>query len=509
MDHSAYFDVLDRYGLRGVHSGAAGASWLPASGPVIDSINPTTGQVLGQVRTAGTEEYEKVVATAHEAFLEWRMVPAPKRGEIVLEITEAIRDAKGDLGMLISLEAGKIRSEGLGEVQEAVDIGQFAVGLSRQLYGLTMPSERPEHRMFEQWLPMGVLGLITSFNFPMAVWAWNTMLAAVAGDAVVWKPSSKTPLCGIALHKVADTVLQKHGWGGLFGLLIGDRRGVGGPMIDDPRLPMISATGSTAMGRQVGMGVAKRFGRALLELGGNNAVIVDKSADLDLALNGVLFGAVGTAGQRCTSTRRLFLHEDVAETYLSRLVGAYQNLRIGDPLDEKTLVGPLIDDGSVKDFEHAIAVAKAQGGEVLAGGSRIHGQGAFVLPTIIKVPSDIPITKEETFAPILYVGTFKTIDEAIFRQNNVPQGLSSAMFTDSVRSSEAFLSARGSDCGIANVNVGTSGAEIGGAFGGEKETGGGRESGSDSWKFYMRRQTNTVNGSTRIALAQGVKFDVE
>ncbi|MBN2799395.1 MAG: aldehyde dehydrogenase family protein [Deltaproteobacteria bacterium] len=508
MDHNALLDVLDRFEMRGVHSGAAGSSWLKASGKIIDSVDPTTGQVLAQIQLAGPEEYEKVVAEAHEAFLEWRMIPAPKRGEIIDEVTQALREHKEDLGLLISLEAGKIRSEGLGEVQEAIDIGAFSVGLSRQLYGLSMHSERPEHRMFEQWHPLGAVGVITSFNFPIAVWAWNAMIAAVAGDSVVWKPSSKTPLCAIATHKVADKVMQKHGWGGLFGLLIGDRHGVGGPMVDDVRLPLISATGSTEMGRSVGVGVAKRFGRSLLELGGNNAVIVDQTADQNLALSGVLFGAVGTAGQRCTSTRRLFLHESIADSFIARLTGAYKSLRIGDPLLDSTLVGPLIDEGSVKDYERAIRLATEQGGEVLVGGKRIDGPGSFVEPALVRVPSDIPITKEETFAPILYVSTFKTLSEAIFRQNDVPQGLSSAIFSDSVRASENFLSAKGSDCGIANVNVGTSGAEIGGAFGGEKETGGGRESGSDSWKIYMRRQTNTVNWSTQMPLAQGVKFDL-
>ena len=509
MDRTEALSVLDRHGLRGTLQGVAGASWMDSAGPVIDSLDPSTGEVLASVKSATREDYEQVVLDAQAAFQEWRMVPAPKRGEIVGEITEALKEYKDDLGMLITLEAGKIRSEGLGEVQEAIDMGAFAVGLSRQLYGLSMHSERPQHRMYEQWHPLGIVGVITSFNFPIAVWAWNTMIALAAGDAVIWKPSSKAPLCGIATHKIADRVMQKYGWGGLLGLAVGDRHAVGIPMAEDPRLPLISATGSTAMGRKVGSAVGYRLGRSILELGGNNAVAVDKTADLGLALSGVLFGAVGTAGQRCTSTRRLYLHEDIADDFLPRLVKAYGSLRIGDPVDETTLVGPLIDEGSVRDYERTIELAREQGGEVLAGGSRLDRLGSFVQPAIVRMDADLPIAKDETFAPILYVSTFADADDAISRNNDVPQGLSSSMFTDSVRSSEAFLSARGSDCGIANINVGTSGAEIGGAFGGEKDTGGGREAGSDAWKMYMRRQTSTINWSTKMPLAQGVKFDLD
>jgi aldehyde dehydrogenase (NAD+) len=502
-------DVLSRLGLTDVNPGAAGASgFLDTRGPLVASHNPATGQVLAQVRLAERADYDHVIADASRAFAEWRMLPAPKRGELIRQMGEALRAHKDDLGALVSLEVGKIRSEGLGEVQESIDMADLAVGMSRQLFGLSMHSERPGHRMYEQWHPLGVVGVITAFNFPNAVWAWNALVALAAGDSVVWKPSLKAPLTAIATHRICDDVLQRAGWGGVLGLVIGEDKVVGEAMIRDRRVPLVSATGSTRMGRHVGSVVAARLGRCLLELGGNNAIVVERDADLDLALRGVVFGACGTAGQRCTSTRRLFLHEDIAEGFLERLVAAYRSLRIGDPLADGTLVGPLIDADAVSTFERAIAQIREEGGEILVGGERIDGPGSFVRPTIVRAPIGLPMAKEETFAPILYVFTYRDLDEAIAAQNDVDQGLSSAIFTDSFRSAETFLSARGSDCGIANVNIGTSGAEIGGAFGGEKDTGGGREAGSDSWKAYMRRQTCTLNFSRDLPLAQGVTFDV-
>ena len=502
-------DVLTRLGLEPVNSGAWSADGAMATtGPELASINPTTGKVLAKIRMATREDYESIVATAQDAFTRWRMLPAPKRGEIVRQVGEALRAHKDDLGALVVLEVGKILSEGLGEVQESIDIADFAVGQSRQLYGLSMHSERAAHRMYEQWQPLGVVGIITAFNFPNAVWAWNAMIAAIAGDTMIWKPSLKAPLTAIATHKICDEVFRKHGFGGVINLIIGEDKVVGDAMIRDRRLPLISATGSTRMGRHVGAVVASRLGRSLLELGGNNAVIVNKDADLDLALRGVAFGACGTAGQRCTTTRRLFLHEDIAESFTARLKAAFETLPIGDPLDAGTLVGPLIDADAVATYERAVQTIQDQGGEVLCGGKKVDREGFFVRPPLVKAPMDLPIAKEETFAPILYVFTYKDLGEAIAAQNDVDQGLSSAIFTDSFRAAETFLSPAGSDCGIANVNIGTSGAEIGGAFGGEKDTGGGRESGSDSWKAYMRRQTCTLNWGTDLPLAQGVTFDV-
>lgn len=502
-------EVLERLGLEAVNSGAWSADGaMPTTGTTISSTNPATGEVIAKVRLASREDYEAVVAHAQEAFLRWRMLPAPKRGEIVRQAGEAMRKHKDDLGALVSMEVGKIKSEGLGEVQESIDIADFAVGQSRQLYGLSMHSERSQHRMYEQWHPMGPIGIITAFNFPNAVWAWNAMIAAIAGDTMIWKPSLKAPLTAIATHKICDEVFQRHGFGGVLGLIIGEDKVVGDAMIRDRRLPLISATGSTRMGRHVGSVVASRLGRCLLELGGNNAVIVNKDADLDLALRGVAFGACGTAGQRCTTTRRLFLHEDIADGFIERLVAAYKTLPIGDPLDDGTLVGPLIDDDAVGQFERALKKIEEQGGEILCGGSRVDGPGSFVKPTLVRAPLDLPMAKEETFAPILYVFTYSDLNAAIAAQNDVDQGLSSSIFTDSFRAAETFLSHAGSDCGIANVNIGTSGAEIGGAFGGEKDTGGGREAGSDSWKAYMRRQTCTLNWGTELPLAQGVTFDV-
>jgi aldehyde dehydrogenase (NAD+) len=501
---------LQRLGITEVNSGAAAAGgFLDTRGRVAEARSPIDGSLLARVKLANADDYELVVRSAVDAFERWRTVPAPKRGEILREIGDALRSHKDDLGQLVSMEVGKIRSEGLGEVQEAVDMADLAVGMSRQLFGQTMHSERPAHRMYEQWHPLGVVGIITAFNFPHAVWAWNAMVAAACGDTFVWKPSLKAMLTAIATHRICDDVLRRHGHPAVANLVIGDDRDVGSALVADKRVPLISATGSTRMGRHVGRVVSERLGRTLLELGGNNAILVHADANLDLALRGVVFGAVGTAGQRCTSTRRLFLHETIADTFLERLRKAYAGIRIGDPLEEGVLMGPLIDELAVEGYLAALDQITAQGGEILYGGKRLDRPGHYVLPTIVRARPDMPIVKEETFAPILYVFTYSDLDEAIALQNDVPQGLSSAIFTDSVRSAERFLSHGGSDCGIANVNIGTSGAEIGGAFGGEKETGGGREAGSDAWKAYMRRQTNTVNWGTALPLAQGVEFDVD
>jgi aldehyde dehydrogenase (NAD+) len=501
-------EVLKRLGLDEVNPGAACGGWIQTRGREVASINPTTGEELARVRLASVEDYETIVARTTEVFTRWRSLPAPKRGELLRQVGNALRAHKADLGALISLEVGKVRSEGEGEVQESIDMADLAVGMSRQLCGLTMHSERGSHRMYEQWHPLGLVGVITAFNFPNAVWAWNAMVAAAAGDVVLWKPSLKAPLTAIATHRICDEVMQQHGWGGVFSLIIGDDAGVGETMIRDRRIPLISATGSCRMGRHVGQVVAGRLGRSLLELGGNNAIIVHHDADLELAVRGVAFGALGTTGQRCTTTRRLFLHEDIAEAFTERLKKAYASVPIGDPLQPGVLVGPMIDADAVAMFEHAVAAATAQGAELLVGGKRIDRPGFFVQPTLFRAAHDLPIVQEETFAPILYVTTYRDLDDAIAWQNGVDQGLSSSIFTDSFRASERFLSAGGSDCGIANVNIGTSGAEIGGAFGGEKDTGGGREAGSDSWKAYMRRQTCTLNWGNELPLAQGVSFDV-
>jgi aldehyde dehydrogenase (NAD+) len=449
-----------------------------------------------------------VVDKSAEAFKRWRSLPAPQRGEYVRLIGEALRKYKAPLGELVSLEMGKVRSEGEGEVQEMIDLCDFAVGLSRQLYGLEMKSERPDHRMFEQWQPLGPVGIVTAFNFPVAVWAWNAALAAVCGDTNIWKPSSQVPLCAIAVQNIVHEVMKGSGFEAVFSLVVGKGSTVGQRMLDDKRIPLISATGSCRVGRTVGEACAKRFGRAILELGGNNAVIVMEDADLDLALRAVAFGAVGTAGQRCTSTRRLFLQRSIASSFTERLVAAYGSVTIGDPLEDGILMGPLITEGAVKDDENALGEIQNEGGEILCGGKRVDRAGNFVYPTIARARNEMNIVQEETFAPILYVIEFDTLDEAMAMHNDVPQGLSSAIFTTNIHHSEQFLSERGSDCGIANVNIGTSGAEIGGAFGGEKETGGGRESGSDAWKAYMRRQTNTVNWGKELPLAQGVSFDI-
>ena len=502
--------LLDELGFSDVNAGACegpGGWHTDPNGKELVSLNPTTGEPIATVVQATADAYEKVMSSAAKAFESWREAPAPKRGQVVRDLGEALRERKEALGDLISLEMGKIKAEGHGEVQEMIDICDFAVGLSRQLYGLTMHSERPRHRMYEQWHPLGVVGIITAFNFPMAVWSWNTAIAAVCGDPVIWKPSSDTPLTAIAVQHVANKVMADHGLTGVFTLAIGSGREVGELLLNDKRAPLISFTGSTNVGRHVSETVARRFGRAILELGGNNAIIVDEHADLDMATRAILFGSVGTAGQRCTSTRRIIVQKNIAKDLCDRLVKAYGKVRIGDPLDESTLMGPLVNPSAVEDMFAALEQVKAQGGEILTGGNKLPDNGPnFVEPTIVRMPAQSKIVKEETFAPILYLLEYDTIEEAIAIHNGVPQGLSSAIFTDSMRNAETFLSCSGSDCGIANVNIGTSGAEIGGAFGGEKETGGGRESGSDAWKAYMRRQTNTINWSKDLPLAQGIEF---
>lgn len=497
--------LLERLGIEPLNSGACAGDWIPSpQGPLHASLNPADGDVIAHVRMGAEEDYDEVVYNSLEVFKRWRMVPAPKRGQIVREIGDELRLFKDDLGALVTLEMGKILAEGRGEVQEMIDIADFAVGLSRQLYGLTMHSERPEHRMYEQWHPLGVIGVISAFNFPVAVWSWNALIAAVCGDCVVWKPSLKTPLTAIAVQKICNRVLDRHGWRGVFNLVIGNDNVAGKRLLGDHRIPLISATGSSRMGRIVAETVGRRLGRTLLELGGNNGAIVMDDANLDLALRAALFGAVGTAGQRCTTLRRLFLQKNIAAEMTDRLIAAYSQVRVGNPLDENTLMGPLIDPEAVAIFKDALERMREQGGEVLFGGKVLGG--CFVEPTIVRSRPDMPILKEEIFGPILHVVEFETLDNVIEWHNNVPQGLSSAIFTTNLISAERFLSHAGSDCGIANVNIGTSGAEIGGAFGGEKDTGGGRESGSDSWKAYMRRQTVTINWSNDVPLAQGIKF---
>lgn len=496
-------------GNRGV---STGRDWMDVKGETLRSFSPVDGKQIAYVIAADRESYEKVIEAAQSAFIQWRMVPAPQRGEIIRQIGEALRQKKEALGKLVSYEMGKSLQEGYGEVQEMIDICDFAVGLSRQLYGLTMHSERPGHRMYEQWHPLGVVGIISAFNFPVAVWSWNAMIAWVCGDVCVWKPSEKTPLCGVACQKIVSDVFASNNIPEGVSCLITGGREVGEWMASDKRIPLVSATGSVRMGKAVGTAVASRLGRALLELGGNNAIIISKEADLDIAVRGALFGAVGTAGQRCTTTRRLIIHEDVYDTVKNKLAAAYAQLRIGNPLDEKNHVGPLIDKDAVKLYEAAIEACKQEGGNFVVEGGVLQGQGyesgCYVKPCIAEVQPHFKIVQQETFAPILYLMRYKTLEEAIAIQNNVPQGLSSAIMTLNLREAEQFLSHAGSDCGIANVNIGTSGAEIGGAFGGEKETGGGRESGSDAWKAYMRRQTNTINYSSSLPLAQGIKFDV-
>jgi aldehyde dehydrogenase (NAD+) len=502
--------ILDRLGLAALNPGVSTGpdDWAQVPGAeVLTSHNPTTGEPIAGVQLATPAGYDRVMEAAAARFRTWRETPAPKRGELVRDLGQALREAKEPLGDLVSLEMGKIRAEGHGEVQEMIDICDFATGLSRQLYGLTIASERPGHRMMEQWHPLGPIGVITAFNFPVAVWSWNAALAAVCGDTVVWKPAEPTPLCAVAVQRIANQVMADHGVSGVFTLVVGAGATIGERMLADSRLPLVSFTGSTAVGRRVAQAVAGRFGKSLLELGGNNAIIVAADADLDMAVRAVLFGAVGTAGQRCTSTRRLIVHTSVVDALCDRLVRAYGQVRIGDPLEPATLMGPLVNQAAVEKMQAALTAASSAGGRVLCGGGRRADLGPhFVEPAIVRMPAQADIVMHETFAPILYVLTYDTMDEAIVLHNAVPQGLSSAIFTESMRTAEAFLSSRGSDCGIANVNIGTSGAEIGGAFGGEKETGGGRESGSDAWKAYMRRQTNTVNWSSSLPLAQGITF---
>ena len=503
---------LASLGVRKFNNGTWTGQKSTKSGTYIPSISPVDGQLIGSVSVTAPKDYDKVIRTAEEAFAYWRMMPAPKRGEIVRQYGDALRRFKDPLGRLVSYEMGKSLQEGWGEVQEMIDICDFAVGLSRQLYGLTMHSERSQHRMYEQWHPLGVVGVISAFNFPVAVWSWNAMIALVCGDVVVWKPSEKAPLCGVACMQIFKDVLKANKLPeGIVSLVNGDYR-VGELMTQDHRVPLVSATGSTRMGKAVGAAVAARLGRSLLELGGNNAIIITPEADLKMVLGAVVFGAVGTAGQRCTSTRRLIIHESVFDRFTRALAKAYKQVRIGDPLDPKNHMGPLIDIQAVYAYQKALEAIKAQGGRMIVQGGVLKGKkyasGCYVQPCIAHVVNDLPIVQTETFAPILYVMSYKTLDEAIRMQNDVPQGLSSAIMTNNMREAEQFLSAAGSDCGIANVNIGTSGAEIGGAFGGEKETGGGRESGSDSWKAYMRRQTNTINWGRTLPLAQGIKFDL-
>ena len=503
---------LESLGINKVNSGACigGREWIDCSNNgTVTSYNPSNGDEISKIALSNKGIYHEVVKASQESFKKWRMVPAPKRGELIYQISLKLREHKDSLGSLISFEMGKIKSEGDGEVQEMIDLADFAVGLSRQLYGLTMHSERPLHRMYEQWHPLGAVGVITAFNFPMAVWAWNAFIAAVCGDVVIWKPSLKTPLTSIAVQNICNGVLKDNGYEGIFSLIIGTDSEIGETMVNDKNIPLISATGSTRMGKIVGEKVGARLGKTILELGGNNGIIVDKDSNLDLVIPAIVFGAVGTAGQRCTSTRRVFVHKEQFKEISEKLISAYDQVQIGDPLSSDTLMGPLIDDMAIDGYESAIKKAIDEGGELLCGGKRIDSPGFFVEPTIIKAKNHFEIVQDETFAPILYLIEYENIDDAIKEHNNVAQGLSSSIFTNNVMNSEKFLSAMGSDCGIANVNIGTSGAEIGGAFGGEKETGGGRESGSDSWKAYMRRQTNTINWSSDLPLAQGIKFDLE
>ncbi len=506
--------VLTALGLGASESGTylGHGEWSKTSDAgVLEPINPTTGEVLGRVQASSQADYDLIVERAQAAFKIWRTTPAPRRGEAIRLCADALRTHKDALGSLVALEMGKSKPEGDGEVQEMIDIGEFAVGLSRQLYGLTMHSERPGHRMYEQWHPIGIVGVISAFNFPVAVWAWNSFVAAICGDITIWKPSPKTPLSAVASMKICNEALKKAGFPDIFFLFNDAGTELASNFVDDKRIPLISFTGSTKVGRIVGERCARRMGRSLLELGGNNAIIVDASADMKLAIPAIVFGAVGTAGQRCTSTRRLIVHESVYDDVLAKLITAYKQVetKIGDPTDPKNLMGPLNSRDAVDAYLDAIEAAKKAGGKVETGGAAIEGKGNFVLPAIVTgLTNDADIVQHETFAPILYVMQYKTLDEAIDMQNAVPQGLSSSIFTANLRAAEAFLAASGSDCGIANVNIGTSGAEIGGAFGGEKETGGGRESGSDAWKAYMRRQTNTINYSDALPLAQGIKFDL-
>ncbi len=502
-------ELLRSLGIEETSSGVSCGDGKGATGrSTIHSTNPATGEPLRGVRTASPEDYERVVERARDAFRSWRMVPAPRRGEVVRQFGDALRARKADLGLLVTVETGKIRSEGEGEVQEMIDMCDFAVGLSRQLYGLSIASERAQHRMIEQWLPLGPIGIITAFNFPVAVWAWNAMIAAVCGDTMIWKPSPLGPLCSIAVQKIVEEVGRRNDCDGVFNLCSGGPTDIGETMIADKRLPLISATGSCRMGRRVGEVVGRRLGRAILELGGNNAIIITPSADLELALRATAFAAVGTAGQRCTSVRRLIVHQSMHDQVIDRLAAVYRRVPIGEPWANGVLMGPLISEGAVTNMLAAVDAARKQGGQIVYGGKRLDRPGFFVEPTLVKANPGMAIVAEETFAPILYVMSYRTLAEAIAIQNAVEQGLTSAIFTNDLREAEEFLSPSGSDCGIANVNIGTSGAEIGGAFGGEKATGGGREAGSDAWKAYMRRQTCTINHGRELPLAQGVRFDI-
>ena len=502
-------NFLKELGIENQNYGACvgGEDWIKSTdSKKIDSINPATGEVIASVFQATVDDYEKVMLASEAAFSDWKKVPAPIRGQLIMEIGNALREKKDVLGSLVSLEMGKIKQEGDGEVQEMIDIADFAVGQSRMLYGKTMHSERQDHRMYEQWHPLGNVGVITAFNFPVAVWAWNACLAAICGDITIWKPSSSTPLCAVAVQNIANEVLKKHGYIGIFNTLIGSGSVVGERMLNDKRVQLVSFTGSTRMGRHVSKVVSERFGKTILELGGNNAIIVDETADMNMVIPAIAFGSVGTAGQRCTSTRRIIVQESRYDELVKRLVSAYEQVNIGDPLAKDTLMGPLVNQNSVSDYKNALEKVKEAGGEILYGGEVLEGN--FVQPTIVKAENHWNIVQKETFAPILYIIAYKTLEDAITIHNDVPQGLSSSMFTLNMQNAETFLSSIGSDCGIANINIGTSGAEIGGAFGGEKETGGGRESGSDSWKQYMRRQTNTINWSKELPLAQGITFDL-
>ncbi len=507
-------NFLKNLGLEKFNSGVStGAEWLSGNGTLTESVSPTDSSVIANVQNANREDYETLISKAQQAFPEWRKVPAPQRGDIVRQIGNAVREAKDDLGKLVSWEMGKIYQEGLGEVQEMIDICDFAVGLSRQLYGSTMHSERPGHRMYDQYHPLGIVGIISAFNFPVAVWSWNAMIAAVCGNVSIWKPSPKTPLCSIALQRILGKVLRENGiQEGVFNLVIGTNEEIAETLVNDKRVPLISATGSTEMGRKVSAKVASRLGRSILELGGNNAIIVTESADLKIAIPGIVFGSVGTCGQRCTTTRRIIIHESIYEDVKNKLIQAYSQLenRVGDPLDSNTLIGPMIDEVAVNNFRNALEEVRRQGGKLIYGGDVLEGHPSnlYVRPALAEVENHWTIVQDETFAPLLYLIRYQNFDEALCLQNDVPQGLSSAVFTRDFQQSEKFLSHEGSDCGLANINIGTSGAEIGGAFGGEKETGGGRESGSDAWKTYMRRQTQTINYSEDMPLAQGVVFEV-
>ncbi len=505
-------DLLNKLNIKKTNFGACvgGEDWLDTSnGNKNSSINPASNKEIASVFESEENHYEAVIKASEKSFKKWRSVPAPVRGQLVRKMADALRYKKDELGSLVSLEMGKIKQEGDGEVQEMIDIADFAVGQSRMLYGKTMHSERQDHRMYEQWHPLGPIGVISAFNFPVAVWAWNAFIAAIAGDTVVWKPSSSTPLTAVAVQNICNTVLKQNGYTGIFNLVIGKGSTIGDRILNDNRLPLISFTGSTEMGRHVAEVVSKRFGKTILELGGNNAIIVDDTAELNLAIPAIVFGAVGTAGQRCTSTRRVIVQSGIADELINRLINAYKQVNIGNPLKVETLMGPLVNNAAVESYFTALEQIKDAGGEILYGGKRINGDGFYVEPTIAKVNNDWEIVQNETFAPIVYIIEFEEFDEAIELHNAVPQGLSSALFTTNLQVAERFLSTSGSDCGIANINIGTSGAEIGGAFGGEKETGGGRESGSDSWKQYMRRQTNTINWSRELPLAQGIKFDLQ